>query len=119
MAEQVVDNPYGLGALIAQGDIVARSTLVILVVMSLLTWFIMITKFFDQGKLKNMASEAEREFWGATSLPDAINKLKGDANPFRNGLTLIGVSSVYQILVTGILVILAVATDQMSRKGAR
>lgn len=38
---------------------------------------------------------------------------------FRNGLTLIGVSSVYQILVTGILVILAVATDQMSRKGVR
>lgn len=38
---------------------------------------------------------------------------------FRNGLTLIGVSSIYQVLVTGILVILAVATDQMSRKGAR
>ncbi|WP_405000996.1 ABC transporter permease [Hydrogenophaga palleronii] len=38
---------------------------------------------------------------------------------FRNGLTLMGVSSVYQILVTGILVILAVATDQMSRKGNR
>ncbi len=38
---------------------------------------------------------------------------------FRNGLTLMGVSSVYQILVTGILVILAVTTDQLSRKGAR
>lgn len=38
---------------------------------------------------------------------------------FRNGLTLIGVSSVYQVLVTGILVILAVTTDQLSRKGAR
>jgi fructose transport system permease protein len=38
---------------------------------------------------------------------------------FRNGLTLMGVSSVYQILVTGILVILAVMTDQMSRKGVR
>ncbi|MCO4100724.1 MAG: ABC transporter permease [Gemmatimonas sp.] len=37
---------------------------------------------------------------------------------FRNGLTLMGVSSVYQILVTGVLVILAVATDQWSRKGA-
>jgi fructose transport system permease protein len=36
---------------------------------------------------------------------------------FRNGLTLMGVSSVYQILVTGILVILAVATDQLSRRG--
>ena len=38
---------------------------------------------------------------------------------FRNGLTLMGVSSVYQILVTGVLVILAVATDQLSRRGAR
>nr|WP_274704914.1 sugar ABC transporter permease [Deinococcus geothermalis] len=35
---------------------------------------------------------------------------------FRNGLTLMGVSSVYQILITGILVILAVATDQLSRR---
>ncbi len=35
---------------------------------------------------------------------------------FRNGLTLMGVSSVYQILVTGILVILAVATDQLTHK---
>ena len=38
---------------------------------------------------------------------------------FRNGLTLMGVPSVYQILITGILVILAVATDQLSRRGAR
>jgi fructose transport system permease protein len=37
---------------------------------------------------------------------------------FRNGLTLMGVSSVYQILITGILVILAVSTDQLSRRGA-
>lgn len=37
----------------------------------------------------------------------------------RNGLTLMGVSSVYQVLVTGILVILAVAIDQLSRKGGR
>ncbi len=34
----------------------------------------------------------------------------------RNGLTLMGVSSVYQVLVTGILVILAVTVDQLSRK---
>jgi fructose transport system permease protein len=35
---------------------------------------------------------------------------------FRNGLTLMGMPSVYQILITGILVILAVATDQLSRR---
>jgi fructose transport system permease protein len=36
---------------------------------------------------------------------------------FRNGLTLMGIPSVYQILITGILVILAVTTDQLSRRG--
>jgi fructose transport system permease protein len=35
---------------------------------------------------------------------------------FRNGLTLMGVASVYQILITGILVILAVSLDQISQK---
>jgi fructose transport system permease protein len=35
---------------------------------------------------------------------------------FRNGLQLIGVDSVYQILVTGILVILAVSVDQIARR---
>ena len=38
---------------------------------------------------------------------------------FRNGLTLMGVASVYQVLITGILVILAVAADQLSRKSPR
>ncbi|WP_198937753.1 ABC transporter permease [Pelomonas sp. KK5] len=37
----------------------------------------------------------------------------------RNGLTLSGVPSVYQVLITGFLVIIAVAIDQLSRKGAR
>jgi len=83
MSETVVENPYGLGALIAQGDIVARATLVILVVMSLLTWFIMITKFFDQRRLRAKAGEAEKEFWSASSLTDALGKLKGGSNPFR------------------------------------
>ncbi|HEY4571711.1 MAG TPA: ABC transporter permease [Kribbella sp.] len=37
----------------------------------------------------------------------------------RNGLQLIGVASIYQTLITGILVILAVTVDQVSRRGAR
>jgi fructose transport system permease protein len=35
---------------------------------------------------------------------------------FRNGLVLIGTSSVYQILITGILVILAVSIDQLTHR---
>ena len=37
---------------------------------------------------------------------------------FRNGLQLTGVPSIYQVLVTGILVILAVSIDQLSRRGS-
>jgi fructose transport system permease protein len=37
----------------------------------------------------------------------------------RNGLTLMGVASVYQVLITGVLVILAVAVDQLSRRRIR
>ena len=77
MQETAVDNPYGLGALIANGDIIARSILAILLIMSLLTWFIMITKFFDQRRQRKQGAEAEREFWTSTSLTDALNKLKG------------------------------------------
>lgn len=38
---------------------------------------------------------------------------------FRNGLVLMGVSSVYQILITGILVILAVSVDQLTHRKER
>ena len=83
MSETTVENPFGLGALIQQGDLVARSTLVVLLIMSLLTWFIMITKFFDQRRQRLQAIEAEKEFWSSGSLTDALGKLKGTSNPFR------------------------------------
>jgi fructose transport system permease protein len=38
---------------------------------------------------------------------------------FRNGLTLMGVPSIYQVLITGILVILAVAADRLSQMRKR
>jgi biopolymer transport protein ExbB len=83
MQETSVENPYGLQQLILHGSIVQRSILAILLIMSLLTWFIMITKFFDQRKQRQQAQEAEKEFWNSSSLTDAIGKLKGTANPFR------------------------------------
>jgi fructose transport system permease protein len=36
---------------------------------------------------------------------------------FRNGLQLMGVPSIYQVLITGILVILSVSVDQLSHRG--
>ena len=55
-------------------------------------------------------------FYGIAAL---LSVARTGVGVFRNGLTLMGVASVYQVLITGVLVILAVATDQLSRKGAR
>ena len=45
------DNPYGLAALWATGDIIARAVLVLLLIMSLASWYVMLTKLWDQRKL--------------------------------------------------------------------
>jgi biopolymer transport protein ExbB len=83
MQENAVENPYGLEALVKHGSLVQQSILAILLIMSFLTWFIMITKFFDQRRQRKQAIEAEREFWSSSSLTDALGKLKGTSNPFR------------------------------------
>ena len=46
------DNPYGLAALWATGDIIARSVLILLLIMSLASWYVILTKLWDQRKLK-------------------------------------------------------------------
>ncbi|MGH8139790.1 MAG: MotA/TolQ/ExbB proton channel family protein [Steroidobacteraceae bacterium] len=71
-----VDNPYGLGALWAGGDIIARSTLVILAIMSLASWYVILTKLWDQRKLKQSARAAEKQFWTAPSIKDGVERLK-------------------------------------------
>jgi biopolymer transport protein ExbB len=81
-SKEVVDNPYGLDALWKGGDFVARGTLMILVVMSLGTWYIMFTKFFEQFKLLGSAGAARKTFWGAGSISAGIESLKADS-PFR------------------------------------
>jgi biopolymer transport protein ExbB len=75
-ATQAVDNPYGLQALWAQGDIVARSVLVLLALMSLFSWYIMLTKLWDQRKLRQSAKIVEKQFWTAPSLNDGVQRLK-------------------------------------------
>jgi biopolymer transport protein ExbB len=71
-----VDNPYGLQALWAGGDLVARTVLVILALMSLSSWYVMLTKLWDQRKLKQSARVVEKQFWTAPSLKDGVERLK-------------------------------------------
>src|ERR1700680_744222 len=74
-----VDNPYGLGALWAQGDPIARGVLILLLLMSLFSWYIMLTKLWDQSKLRRASRLVEKQFWTAPSLKDGVERLpKGD-----------------------------------------
>jgi biopolymer transport protein ExbB len=77
-----VDNPYGLAALWKTGDLVSHSVLVILAIMSLGTWYIMITKFFEQMRMFAASRTAAAEFWKTSSVPEGVQRLK-ETSPFR------------------------------------
>ncbi len=78
-----VENPYGLGALVREGDFVSRGVLILLVIMSLGTWYIFVTKFVEQARLLSQAKATEKKFWTAGNLEEGIDKL-GKNNVFRN-----------------------------------
>jgi biopolymer transport protein ExbB len=87
---EAVDNPYGLAALWKTGDLVSHGTLIILAIMSLGTWYIMITKVWEQGRLFAAAKAAAKDFWTTPSVKDGVQRLK-PSSPFRfiaeNGLS--------------------------------
>jgi biopolymer transport protein ExbB len=77
-----VANPYGLGALWAGGDFVARFVLILLVVMSMGSWYIMVTKFFEQLRANRRAKRADEQLWSAPSLAEGAQQLEA-GSPFR------------------------------------
>ncbi len=81
-AAEKIDNPYGLKALWAEGDLIAKTTLVILVIMSVSTWYIMVAKFFELNKIGGQAKAAEKSFWSAPTVAQGVDSLK-DQSPFR------------------------------------
>lgn len=74
-AKEVIENPYGLDALWKTGDFVAKGTLIIMVIMSMGSWYILITKIIDQVKLSGQAKDAGK-FWKAASVQAGSAALK-------------------------------------------
>src|SRR5882724_2381627 len=81
-ATEVIENPYGIEALWKQGDFVARGTLMILVIMSIGSWYIGVVKLIEQARVMKDAREADEKFWKAKSVKDAVVVLREDS-PFR------------------------------------
>jgi len=76
VSKETVDNPYGLGALWDQGDWVARGTLIVLIVMSMGSWYILITKLYESLKLSGEARAAKNTFFKSRSLREGAEALK-------------------------------------------
>jgi biopolymer transport protein ExbB len=74
--KEVVENPYGLEALWKQGDFVSRGTLIILIIMSMGSWYIMFVKVYEQMKLFRQAKEVQAKFWQAASVQDGTQQLR-------------------------------------------
>lgn len=70
------ENPYGLAAALEQGGIIAQSTFGILVLMSVVSFYIMFTKLFEQQKIINQAKRVRGSFWQTTSLREGSAKLE-------------------------------------------
>ncbi|HWH84060.1 MAG TPA: MotA/TolQ/ExbB proton channel family protein [Burkholderiaceae bacterium] len=75
-SKETVDNPYGLGALWAQGDFVSRFVLVLLVLMSLGSWYILLTKLFESFKISSEARAVRKSFFKSASLNEGVKNLK-------------------------------------------
>lgn len=77
-----VENPYGIKALWNEGDIVAKTTLIIMIIMSVGTWYIMVSKLLELAKVSRLAKEADQTFWSAPSVAQGAQALK-EQSPFR------------------------------------
>jgi biopolymer transport protein ExbB len=80
--KEEVHNPYGLAAMWNEGDFVNKGTLIILVLMSMGSWYIIITKLIDQMKIFKQSKETQAKFWKASSIAAGSATLK-EGSPFR------------------------------------
>ena len=80
-----MNNPYGLSALWSQGDFIIRSVALLLLIMSIASWYIITTRGWRLFKLRR-ATRALGQFWHTHSLEEGMVAIdvSGPFNPFRH-----------------------------------
>ena len=74
--EAALDNPYGIEALWKGSDNIARAVLVILAIMSIGSWYILITKLLEQSKMNRHSRSVDQKFWAAPTVSAAAGSLE-------------------------------------------
>jgi biopolymer transport protein ExbB len=69
---------YGFTALINNGTLITYVVLGLLVLMSLVSWYITFTKYWDQYQLNKAVKNVEKNFWAAGSVREGVERLPKD-----------------------------------------
>jgi biopolymer transport protein ExbB len=75
--------PDGLLKLLEQADSLSIAVLIVLAVMSLASWFVILTRLWDQYLIAKAHAEAQKKFWAPGNLWDGMAALSGRDNVFR------------------------------------
>lgn len=70
-----VANPYGLASIWKEGDYVAKITLMIMLIMSMGSWYLIIVKSYEQYRIKKQKKQSHSQFWAAASLSEGVEHL--------------------------------------------
>ena len=73
------ENPYGIASLWATSDVVAKTVLLILAIMSMGSWYILAVKMLEQRKMGTHAKEATNKFWAAGTVQQGTAALHKDS----------------------------------------
>jgi len=80
--KETIDNPYGLGALWRDGGPIAKFNLCLMLIMSMGSWYIIFTKYWEQRKMFKSAEGVNDGFWTAGSIKAGTNTLD-EGSAFR------------------------------------
>jgi biopolymer transport protein ExbB len=69
------DNPYGLFQALKEGGVISWTVFIILVAMSVFSFYILFTKLFEQQKIIGQGKKVRASFWNSPNLRDASSKL--------------------------------------------
>jgi len=80
--KETIDNPYGVAALWKDGGVIAKFNLIIMLIMSMGSWYIIFTKYWEQRKMFLSANSVGDGFWTAGSIKAGASTLE-EGSAFR------------------------------------
>lgn len=80
--QEAVENPFGLKGAWLAADWVKRSTLIILVIMSMASWYVIFVKLFEQHSMLKSGRKSAETFWKASSVKQGVGTLE-EGSAFR------------------------------------